>query len=397
VPRGQTPGRDSRGRVQEALAAIRARDADLRAFITVRAEAEGEDGAPLAVKDLFDTAGLRTTYGSAIFRDHVPQETASSVARLVAAGHVVVGKTNLHEFAYGITSQNPHFGHVVNPLAPGRSPGGSSGGNAAALVTGMCELALGTDSGGSIRIPAACCGIAGFKPGHGLVPTDGVFPLAPSFDHAGPMARTAAACAEAMGIVVPGFRAADVDLADLRVGVAWLDGAAPGVRRRVDEAAARFPGRRHLDLPRPEGTYPAFMHEVADVHRDLFAEHAPLYGDNVRTKIERCLAVTDAEHEAALRARERYRVRAADAIEGLDLVLTPTLAFVAPSLADTTELELRDATIQLTFPFNALGWPAFALPCGPAEHGLPASVQLVGPPGSDELVAGAALALERAL
>src|SRR5438552_5783559 len=147
-------------------------------------------GIPLAVKDLFDTAGLTTTYGSAIFADHVPSETAEAVLRLESAGYVNVGKTNLHEFAYGVTSMNPHFGWVPNPVAPGRIAGGSSGGSAAALAAGLADAALGTDSGGSIRIPAAFCGVVGFKPTYGLVSLAGCFPLAPSFDHAGPMART---------------------------------------------------------------------------------------------------------------------------------------------------------------------------------------------------------------
>jgi aspartyl-tRNA(Asn)/glutamyl-tRNA(Gln) amidotransferase subunit A len=147
------------------------------------------EGPRLAVKDLFDTAGVRTTYGSAVFRDHVPGATATAVRLLEDAGWVSVGKTNLHEFAWGITSENPFYGDVPNPVAPGRIAGGSSGGNAAALALGSCEGALGSDSGGSVRIPAACCGVAGFKPTFGLVPIDGCFPLAPSFDHAGPMAR----------------------------------------------------------------------------------------------------------------------------------------------------------------------------------------------------------------
>ncbi|MGH3111801.1 MAG: amidase, partial [Gaiellaceae bacterium] len=141
----------------------------------------------MAVKDLFDTAGLVTTYGSPLFPDHVPSVTAQAVSALEAAGYVDVGKTNLHEFAYGTTSENPHFGTVPNPLARGRIAGGSSGGNAAALVLGAADVALGTDSGGSIRIPAACCGVVGFKPTYGLVSLEGCFPLAPSFDHAGPM------------------------------------------------------------------------------------------------------------------------------------------------------------------------------------------------------------------
>src|SRR5436309_2298150 len=148
------------------------------------------DGIPMAVKDLFDTRGLVTTYGSIVFENHVPARSAEAVARLEAAGYATVGKTNLHEFAYGISSQNPHFGTVPNPVAPGRLAGGSSGGSAAALRAASADAALGTDSGGSIRIPAAWCGVVGFKPSHGLVTLDGCFPLAASFDHAGPMARS---------------------------------------------------------------------------------------------------------------------------------------------------------------------------------------------------------------
>ena len=155
-------------------------------------------GLTLAVKDLFDTDRLTTTYGSIIFAEHVPPRTASAVLRLERAGLAIVGKTNLDEFAYGVTSQNPHFGAAPNALDPTRTAGGSSGGSAAAVAAGLAELALGTDSAGSIRIPAACCGVVGFKPTHGLVSLEGCFPLAPSFDHAGPIARTSDACAAAM-------------------------------------------------------------------------------------------------------------------------------------------------------------------------------------------------------
>ena len=168
-----------------------------------RPEAVPTDGISLAVKDLFDTAGLTTTYGSILFADHVPERSAEAVVRLERVGYVNVGKTNLHEFAYGVTSQNPHFGTVPNPIAPGRTAGGSSGGSAAALAAGLADAALGTDSGGSIRIPAACCGIVGFKPSYGLVPLDGCFPLAPTFDHAGPMARTVADCTAMLEALAP--------------------------------------------------------------------------------------------------------------------------------------------------------------------------------------------------
>ena len=340
----------------------------------------------LAVKDLFDTAGLTTTYGSIVYADHVPEKSAEAVTRLEAAGYSNVGKTNLHEFAYGITSVNPHYGTVPNPSYPGRMAGGSSGGSAAALAAGLADAALGSDSGGSIRIPAACCGVVGFKPTFGLVSLEGVFPLAPSFDHAGPMARSVAECAPMMRALADDFEPTTVEsLEEVEVGVAWLDLAEPLIQARVREAAELFPLRRHVELPLAESVGPVFMREVADVHRDLFAEFADSYGENVRTKVERCLELPEARYERGLAAREEIREQAESALDGLDLVLTPTLGFVAPPLP-VDDLEIREATIRLTIPFNSLGWPALALPCGPAEDGLPASLQIVGRPGSDALV-----------
>jgi aspartyl-tRNA(Asn)/glutamyl-tRNA(Gln) amidotransferase subunit A len=356
------------------------------------------DGIPLAVKDLFDTAGLTTTYGSAIFADHLPERSAEAVLRLEAAGYANVGKANLHEFAYGITSQNPWFGTVPNPRAPGRIAGGSSGGSAAALAAGLADAALGSDSGGSIRIPAACCGVTGFKPTHGAVPMDGCFPLAPSFDTAGPMALDAAACEAMMGALDAEFVPRTLEsLEEVEVGVAWTEHADPLVRERVEAAAALFPRRRRLQVPLAEDEIgPVFRREVAEVHRELFAAERHRYGANVRHKVELALELSDAEYERALRTRAEYRERVAEACAGVDLLLTPTLAFVAPP-ADSDELELRGAAIRFTFPFNALGWPALALPCGPAEHGLPASLQLTAPTGQDALVLAAGRALQAAL
>jgi len=347
------------------------------------------DGKRLAVKDLFDTADLATTYGSIIYAEHVPEQTAEAVSRLEAAGYANVGKTNLHEFAYGITSVNPHYGTVPNPAYPGRMAGGSSGGSAAALAAGLADAALGTDSGGSIRIPAACCGIVGFKPSYGLVSLEGCFPLAPSFDHVGPMARTVGDCIEMLRALVNAFEPAELEsLEEVKVGVAWLEHADPFVHARVREAAAVFPRSRDVDFPFPSEISVVFMREVADVHRDLFAEFEDFYGENVRTKIERCLTVTDADYERGLRARAEYTERSLAALDGVDLVLTPTMGFVAPALP-VDDLEIRERTIRLTIPFNALGWPALALPCGPAEDGLPASLQIVGRPGFDALVLAA--------
>jgi Asp-tRNA(Asn)/Glu-tRNA(Gln) amidotransferase A subunit family amidase len=337
-----------------------------------------EDGPPgrrLAVKDLFDTAGVRTTYGSAVFADHVPATTAPAVAALEAAGWVDVGKANLHEFAYGVTSQNLHYGTVPNPAAPGRTAGGSSGGSAAALLLGEADAALGTDTGGSIRIPAACCGVAGFKPTYGLVSTEGVFPLAPSFDHAGPSAPDVSGCVELMRVLAPGLEVPEVTLADLSLAAAW--GEAP-VRATA------------LDFPTAERVVPAFMREVGDVHRELYAESGELYGENIRGKIERCIALSDAEYEAARAARAEHAERSLEALDGHDLLLTPTLSCPVPPV-DVVEIEIRAAMTLYTFPFDALGWPALALPWGTG------SLQVVGRPGADGLVLGAGLALERAL
>ncbi len=362
-------------------------------FIT---ELEAGPGIRLAVKDLFDTAAVRTTYGSAVFAEHVPSESAEAVRRLEAAGYVNVGKTNLHEFAYGVSSQNLHYGTVPNPAAPGRTSGGSSGGSAAALAAGLAEAALGTDSGGSIRIPAACCGIVGFKPSYGLVPTGGVFPLAPSYDHVGPMAREVAGCVAQMRALVPGFTVdEELELGELSAATAWFDEADPLVRARLEQAAGRF-ASRPLELPFPTGTMPLFMREVGDVHRELYAEHGELYGENIVPKIERCLAVTEAEFAAAAPLRVDYERVMLAAFEPFELLLTPTLAFVAPE-ATLDEIAVRERFIRFTYPFNLLGWPALALPAGPAEDGLPASIQIIGRPGEDGRVLAAGIALEAAL
>ena len=355
------------------------------------------DGPTLAVKDLFDTAGTRTTYGSKVFGDHVPETTATAVARLEAAGYVNVGKANLHEFAWGITSENDHYGWVGNPLAPGRIAGGSSGGCGAAIAAGRADVALGTDSGGSIRIPAACCGVTGFKPTHGLVPIDGCFPLAPSYDHAGPMARDVAGCERMMVALVPGFEPAEVDIDELSIGVAWTELAEPLVRARVEELADRLPGSRAVEVPHPSPeAYAGFMREAAEVHEPIWREQREHYGPNVATKVERALGVTDAEVEHAARERELYREQIAEALDGIDLLLTPTLTSVAPA-AGLGDLALRQVLLRLTLPWNTVGAPALALPCGSAELGLPASAQIVGRPGEDAQVLAAGRALEARL
>ena len=325
----------------------------------------------------------------------MPERTAESVRRLEDAGYATVGKANLHEFAYGVNSENPHFGTVPNPLAEGRIAGGSSGGSAAALATGLADAALGSDSAGSIRIPAACCGVVGFKPSFGLVPIDGCFPLAPSFDHAGPMARDVAECRRMMEALVPGFEQQDVELRDLRVGLAWLDGGQPLVRERVAEAAAHFPGVTEIDVDLPDREHwgALFRREALDSHAGLFPERAEDYGEDVRESLEGAMGLTPGDVEAATRVRERHREQLSEAMEVLDLLVTPTLPVVAPPLGQGT----RALMTMFTSLFNLVGWPALALPCGSAEDGLPASIQMAARTGEDALVLAAGAAVERAL
>jgi Asp-tRNA(Asn)/Glu-tRNA(Gln) amidotransferase A subunit family amidase len=320
------------------------------------------------------------------------------VRRLESAGYVLVGKANLHEFAYGMTSENPHYGVVPNPLRAGRIAGGSSGGSAAALAAGLAEAALGSDTAGSIRAPAACCGVVGFKPTYGLVPVEGCFPLARSFDHVGPMAPSVGACAAMMDALAPEMEPVpQIAPEDVEVGVAWTAEAEPLIRARVEEAAATFPRRREIALPAmPPGVAEVRMRETAESHGTLFAEHRDLYGEDVAAKLERCLRVTDAEYEAGLRTRERYRARFAELTRGIDVLLTPTEPMVAPPVG-VGDLALRDRLTQFTYPFDAIGAPALAIPCGLAEEGLPASVQIAGHAGADALVLGVGALLERAL
>jgi aspartyl-tRNA(Asn)/glutamyl-tRNA(Gln) amidotransferase subunit A len=344
-------------------------------------------GRTLLVKDLFDTAGIRTTYGSRIYADHVPARTATAVERLVAAGAVVVGKANLHEFAWGVTSQNPWYGTVQNPRLPGRTTGGSSGGNAAALAAGMCDLGLGTDTGCSVRLPASCCGVVGLKPSWGRVPVDGVFPLCPTFDTVGPMATTVADAA-LMWSLLAGEPVPEPRLEGLTVGLLTqppsVGGSAPPANRAGERYVERLEelGARVVETTIPEppaDTWPLFFHEAAEAHRATFPERADEYGANVRAKLEQAQAVDPDEVVAAREAVAAWRRYTPD----VDLYVSPVLGVEVPPV-DCEELDVRIPATAFLRPFNVLGWAAIAI----------GDLQLVAP--RDETVIAGALAWERA-
>lgn len=367
---------------QEYLHAIEAAP-ELNAVITLTAEraldhASGTRsgplaGVPLLVKDLFDVEGVRTTYGSAIYASHVPAQTAAVVSQLEALGATVLGKANLHEFAWGTTSQNPHWGSVRNPLCPDRVAGGSSGGNAAALAAGLCTLGVGTDTAGSVRIPAACCGVVGFKPANGTLSLEGCFPLAPSFDTPGLLARSVRECASAYAALIRG----SVPNASLEGRVVGLLTSAPGMsphepgreaapndeevvrayRDQLEDLGARVVDVR---LPEPDAdVVPIFLFEAARAHAETFPSRRDEYGPDLQHKLT---VAREVPADVVPRAQEsllRWRARAGLDPQ-VDLVLSPTLGGVVPS-QEVWEPDVRLEMVAYTRSFSFLGWPAIAI------------------------------------
>ncbi|MDQ6816158.1 MAG: amidase [Actinomycetota bacterium] len=387
--------------VEGALARFHA-SADLRAIITIcgdRALARARGGVsgrlagvPLLVKDLLDTAGVRTTYASEIYRDHVPERSAAAVAALEAEGAIVVAKANADEFAWGVTGQNPHYGDVVNPLHAGRISGGSSAGNAAALAAGLVPLALGTDTGGSVRMPAAACGVVGLKPPLGAISVEGVYPLAASFDTVGPMARSVVDCALAYSVLTK-TPVPSASVAGLRIGVLSrppdITGAGDGPdrdgRAAVVTARLRSLGASvtEVELPVPAAdTWPVFYAEAATAHASTFPSRRAEYGATVRAKLELASRVDGEELRRARVALEQWRSRAALEPE-VDLIASPALGLSELPLVGVDELEIRLPFSAYTRPFSYLGWPAIAV----------GELQLAGRDASTMLAA--ALALER--
>lgn len=359
--------------------------AHLNAVITVCAEAARHQaaariGGPLAgvsvlIKDLFDTAGIRTTYGSAVFADRVPARNAAVVDRVTASGGIIVGKANLHEFAWGVTSQNEHYGDVRNPLLPDRTPGGSSGGNAAALAARACMLGIGTDTGGSVRIPAACCGIVGFKPRTGAIPTRGCLPLAPTFDTVGPMASSVRDCA-LLYSVLSGGPPLEPRVQGLRIGVTddSVDAA------RFESLGARVSS---VKLPQELDDFNTVLRfEAARSHRSTFPARRDEYGTAARGKWDRAQLVTFAEYNDALSRISSARSRFARESD-VDIVVGRTLGSAIPPF-DCDEAEIRDLLGANTRVANVLDLSALAI----------GSQQILG--WDDRIVLGAGLAWEEA-
>jgi aspartyl-tRNA(Asn)/glutamyl-tRNA(Gln) amidotransferase subunit A len=418
----------------------------LNAYITVmadgaveaarRAEAEITSGTyrgplhgvPLGIKDLLDVAGVPNTMGSSILRDNLPATDATAVAKLADQGAIIVGKHNLHEFAFGITSENPHYGVVRNPWNTDRVPGGSSGGTAAAVAAGLCVAGLGSDTGASIRAPAAWCGVVGLKPTYGRVSRAGALPLAWSLDHIGPIARTVRDCAIIMQAIaghdaldpgssaeaVPDFTS-DLDrpLHGLRVGVPRdyffeviepeVDGI---VRAAVQVLESLGASVREVSLPHVTHAQVAgnviMSSEAATWHATWLRERPGDYGADVLARIRGGLLVRATEYLASQQMRTLIQRDFAEAFAEVDVVVGPTVPIVAPPIGRTTEpggalnMAPRSIANRATVPCNLTGMPAISVPCGFADDGMPVGLQIMGAAFAEPLVLRVAAAYEAA-
>ncbi len=424
----------------ECLARIEKLNPKLNAFITVTAEsalaqagqAEAEirrgtwrgplHGIPLALKDLIDTAGVRTTAASRLFKDRVPAEDAEIVRRLKAAGAVLLGKQNLHEFAYGGSSMISAFGEVRNAWNPEHIAGGSSGGSATAVAAGLGYGAIGTDTAGSVREPAALCGVVGLKPTYGRVSARGVFPLSISLDHVGPLGRTVADVAVILAAIA-GHDAADkasveapVDdyvgtlgrtIQPLRVGVARkfffedLDAeVASAIQHAISGLAAMGAEIRDIDLPIPTDRTLQSAESYA-VHAEFVAHSPELYQPETLRRIRSGEKISQEALLESRRELERARHDAAAAFAEIDLLVTPTTPIPAPAIAELKQNPdlLRPRELLLlrnTRPINVWGLPAISVPCGFTEAGLPIGLQIIGPHWGEALVLRVANAYEQA-
>ncbi|WP_103383823.1 amidase [Pseudonocardia dioxanivorans] len=385
-------------------------------------------GVPIALKDNISVRGRRTTAGSKVLADHHPEADATVTERLRSAGAIIIGKTNLHEFAWGGTSANPHYGFVTNPWDTSRMPGGSSGGSGVAVATRSCFGALGTDTGGSIRLPSALNGVTGLRPTIGRVSNAGVVPLAWSMDTVGPMARTAADCAVMFGVLA-GHDPADAGSADrsgedytrdldlgvdgLRIGLiegyslhhvqAPVEKAVRGALSRLDDAGARVVDVVVDDI---EGNISAQLTveaaEPSTYHQRWLRERPDDYGDDVRLLLEAGELLLATQYLQAQRYRALLRRQTLAALARADVLACPTLPFTATALGEV-EVEIDDgvredmlsAIMQFTGLPSLTGLPAISVPCGFDDAGLPIGVQLIGKPFAEATLLRVAAAFQR--
>ena len=412
--------------LEQCLAAIAERDAALNAFITVLAAdarrqartadaelAAGSDrgplhGIPVSLKDLIDVAGVPTTAASHARSGRRAAADAPLTARLRAAGAVLVGKCNLHEFALGTTGEDSAYGPTRNPHAPGHVPGGSSSGSAVSVAAGMAVASIGTDTGGSIRIPAAACGVVGLKPTHGEVDLAGVVPLAPSLDHAGPIARSVGDAATLHRILTGGSSADVLPPAPpaARLGLPGgylLEAVEPAVLGAFEDCVARLAaaGCRVDDVNIPHAGETAGVYrntqlpEAAACHRDTLAQRAGDYGASVRQRLAAGRQIQAVDYVEAQQVRRLLASEVDAALAGRAALLLPTLPIAPPRLGADPET-VRPLMLRQTQLFNLTGHPALSVPCG-AAGGLPAGVQLVGRRGRTAELLGLAAALEAAI
>lgn len=362
-------------------------------------------GVPVAVKDLIDMAGVTTTAGAHRLFHVTAREDAPVITQLRGAGAVIVGKTGLHEFAYGVTNANPHTGSVRNPWDRSRTPGGSSGGSAAAVAAGLCAVALGSDTGGSIRIPASLCGVTGLKPTYGTVPTSGAVPLSWGLDHLGPLTRTATDAGLVLSVLAAApQRAAEMrrDIAGLRVGVPrhffWED-LDPAVEAACRDAVSILAdlGAAILDVVIPHahdaGAAATIIlsAEAAAYHELRLREQGEAFGEDVRVKLDRGLFVPAVDYVVAQRARAFLTREFIQTLRDIDVLVTPTTVAPAAPLEEVihstgASLAMSLEYTRFTYPFNLTGLPALSVPCGFTEQGLPIGLQIAGRPFDETTV-----------
>jgi aspartyl-tRNA(Asn)/glutamyl-tRNA(Gln) amidotransferase subunit A len=360
----------------------------------------GEGGPVIGVKDVIDVAGMPTTAASKVLH-RLPAEDAECVARLRAAGATIAGKLNTHEFAFGALTTSPHFGPALNPWNPDHVCGGSSGGSGAAVAAGLVDASLGTDTAGSVRIPAAFCGVTGLRPSWGLVSTRGVVPTAWSLDTVGPLARTAEECERLLetmaGTPLGGGQAGD----DVRVGVltSLFERAEPAVATVCERALAELPGRKEpVGLPLHEEmstiTQLIMLPEAATAHLPWLRTRLSDYGADVRARLLAGLLMPPTAYVTGLRARSWARAEHERALAGYDLLVAPAMPITAPRL-DAVPGDYRLLLMPYNSPAALLGLPALSMPCGFVDS-LPVGLSLMGRRGEDGMPLAAAKAFQQA-